>query len=57
MFRDSFGNGMIQFISEESSTAIYVWTHVFDWAIIEQEKPTIVIHEISEKLIHKFLEE
>jgi hypothetical protein len=57
MFRDSFGNGMIQFISQESSTAIYVWTHVFDWAIIEQEKPTIVIHEISEKLIHKFLEE
>lgn len=57
MFKDSFGNGMVQFISEESSTAIYVWTHVFDWAIIEQEKPNIVIHEISEKLIHKFLEE
>jgi hypothetical protein len=57
MFRDSFGNGMIQFISQESSKAVYVWTHVFDWAIIEQEKPDVVIHEISEKLIHKFLEE
>jgi hypothetical protein len=57
MFKDSFGNGMTQFISQESSRAIYVWTHVFDWAIIEQEKPNIVIHEISEKLIHKFLEE
>lgn len=57
MFRDSFGNGMVQFISQESSKAVYVWTHVFDWAIIEQEKPSIVIHEISEKLIHKFLEE
>lgn len=56
-FKDSFGNGMTQFISEESHKAIYVWTHVFDWAIIEKEKPDIVIHEISEKLIHKFLEE
>lgn len=57
VFKDSFGNGMTQFISEESNRAVYVWTHVFDWAIIEQEKPDIVIHEISEKLIHKFLEE
>jgi hypothetical protein len=57
MFRDSFGNGMIQFISQESNKAVYVWTHVFDWAIIEQEKPDVVVHEISEKLIHKFLEE
>lgn len=57
MFKDSFGNGMTQFVSEESYRAVYVWTHVFDWAIIEQEEPDIVIHEISEKLIHKFLEE
>lgn len=57
VFKDSFGNGMTQFISQESCRSVYVWTHVFDWAIIEKEQPDIVIHEISEKLIHKFLEE
>lgn len=55
IFRDSFTNDMIPFLSPRFERGLYLWTHDFDEEIIKQEKPDIVIHEIAEKLIHKLL--
>ena len=45
VFRDSFAGRLIPYLSEHFSRAVYLWQHDFDAAIVEQERPDVVIQE------------
>lgn len=45
IFRDSFGSAMIPYLSEHFSRAVYVWQTNFDPALVEAERPDVVIQE------------
>jgi hypothetical protein len=51
MFRDSFGAGLIPFLSEHFQRIVYVWQDypLFDCDLIERERPDIVIQEMVER--------
>ncbi|MBB6454562.1 hypothetical protein HNQ94_003051 [Salirhabdus euzebyi] len=57
MFRDSFSNALIPYLSENFSSSIYVWDYAFNTDIIQHEKPDIVIHELAERYLHALLDE
>ena len=46
VFRDSFGTGLIPFLSEHFSRAVYLWQNNVDMDVVDAEKPALVIHEI-----------
>ncbi|HEV3203139.1 MAG TPA: hypothetical protein VGY77_02090 [Gemmataceae bacterium] len=51
IFRDSFADALIPFLSEHFQRVFYLWQepYEFDFAAIEREKPAIVIQEIVER--------
>jgi hypothetical protein len=51
MFRDSFGGGLVPFLSEHFQRILYVWQELyeFDAPLIEREHPEVVIQEIVER--------
>lgn len=51
MFRDSFSNALIPYLSENFSRSIFIWKPQVDFPVIEQEKPDIVIFEIVERYL------
>lgn len=51
MFRDSFANALIPYLSESFSRIAYVWTRDVKMQIVERERPDIVIHEISARFV------
>jgi len=57
MFRDSFTVYLIPLLSEHFSRSTYVWTPIWVPAIVEQEKPDIVVHELMEVFIDELLDE
>lgn len=58
-FHDSFFWEIMPFVGEHFSRAVYVWVkpwrksgpHVFDKALIEREKPDVVVEEIAERFL------
>ena len=46
IFRDSFGTALVPFLSEHFSRAVYLWQYNVDPAVVEQERPDVVIHEL-----------
>jgi alginate O-acetyltransferase complex protein AlgJ len=46
VFRDSFASSLIPFLSEHFSRAVYLWQYNVDPAVIEQERPDVVIQEL-----------
>jgi len=46
MFRDSFGGRLIPYLSAHFSRAVYLWQNNFEQAVIEAERPTVVIQEM-----------
>lgn len=50
VFRDSFASAMIPFLSEHFSRSAYYWQRNVDPVAIRQEKPTIVIQEMVERI-------
>jgi alginate O-acetyltransferase complex protein AlgJ len=50
MFHDSFGEVLRPFFSEHFARVLYSW-NVFDPMLIEQETPTVVVHEIVERVL------
>ena len=46
IFRDSFGSGLVPFLSEHFSRAVYLWQYNVDPAVIAEERPDVVIHEL-----------
>ncbi len=51
MFRDSFADALIPFLSEHFARITYVWQPDLDVRVIESEHPDVVIHEIVERLL------
>jgi len=43
IFRDSFSTGLLPYLSEHISQAIYKWPYQLDYTAIEQQHPNIVI--------------
>lgn len=53
VFRDSFSNALIPYLSESFHEVLYIWSHDLDpyAELIEQEKPNIVVHEIVSRYV------
>jgi hypothetical protein len=49
MMRDSFANFMIPLLSQNFRRAVYIWDNTFDPALIEREKPDLVLFELVER--------
>ena len=46
MFRDSFGNALIPYLSENFSRILYVWNRDVDPRVVAIEQPDVVIQEV-----------
>ena len=46
IFRDSFTSGLVPFLSEHFSRALYLWEYDVNPAIVEAEQPHVVIQQI-----------
>ena len=46
MFRDSFGNALVPYLSEHFRRILYVWNRDVDPRVVGVEKPDIVIQQI-----------
>ncbi len=55
LFRDSFAAQLIPFLAEHFERILCVWDNDFDRAIIEQERPAVVIHEVVERSLENAL--
>jgi alginate O-acetyltransferase complex protein AlgJ len=49
LFRDSFAAQLIPFLAEHFERMLCIWDGAFDRAIIEHERPSVVIQEIVER--------
>ena len=49
LFRDSFAAQLIPFLAEHFERMLCIWDSAFDRAIIEHERPGIVITELVER--------
>ena len=45
VFMDSFGAGLVPFLSEDFSRVVYLWQNNMDPQIVQQERPQVVIQE------------
>jgi alginate O-acetyltransferase complex protein AlgJ len=45
IFMDSFGAGLVPFLSEDFSRVVYLWQNNMDPQIVRQERPQVVIQE------------
>ena len=53
MFRDSFGNALIPYLSEHFERILYVWDRDVDTRIIDIEQPDVVIQEIVGRFLSR----
>jgi alginate O-acetyltransferase complex protein AlgJ len=51
VFRDSFSNALVPFLSRHFRRAVYLWLNGFDTRVIEREKPDLVIQEYAERML------
>ena len=49
MFRDSFANFLIPMLSQNFRRAVCIWDNTFDPALVEREKPDLVLFELVER--------
>lgn len=50
-FHDSFTRPMVPYLAEGFSRSVFFWSHAFAPAIIEAEKPDVVVLEVVERYI------
>ncbi len=53
VFRDSFSNALIPYLSENFRRVLYVWTRDVEPRFVEREQPDIVIQEIAGRLLDR----
>jgi hypothetical protein len=53
MFRDSFGNALIPYLSEHFRRILYVWDRDVDPSVVAREKPDVVIQQIVSRLLER----
>lgn len=51
MFRDSFASAWVPYFNKAFTESIFIWSHQFDRALIEQEKPDVVVLEMVERYV------
>ncbi len=51
MFRDSFANALVPYLSESFSRIVYVWERDVNRQVVEAERPDVVIQEIAERFL------
>ncbi len=51
IFRDSFGGHLIPFLAAHFQRTLCVWDHNLDRAVIERERPALVISEMVERAL------
>jgi hypothetical protein len=51
ILRDSFSEGYMPTLSEKFRRTTWLWTHELDMRLVEQEKPDIVIVEMTERFL------
>ena len=57
LFRDSFAAQLIPFLAEHFERMICIWDNDFDRAIVEHERPAVVIQEVVERALEgRFLQ-
>lgn len=56
MYRDSYTNLMLVYLSAHFSRSVYLWTHEYSAEVVEIEKPNVVVFEIVETHLDKLLE-
>jgi len=49
IFRDSFGEALIPWLSQAFGRAVWRWSYGFDEALIERERPMVVIQQFVER--------
>jgi hypothetical protein len=52
VFHDSFARSWLQFLGQHFKEVIYVWQYNWDCALIERERPNIVIDETIERFFN-----
>jgi hypothetical protein len=55
IFRDSFSDALVPFLSEHFSRAVYLWQNDFDASIVDEEHPDVVIQEIVGRHLYNFI--
>lgn len=53
VFRDSYANALIPYLSENFRRVLYVWTRDVEASFVEREKPDIVIQQIAGRLLDR----
>ena len=53
VFRDSFSNALIPYLSENFRRVLFVWTRDVEAKYVLREKPDIVIQEIAGRLLDR----
>ena len=54
MFRDSFGSALVPFLAEHFRRSLFLWQYDFDPAVIEKEKPDVVIWLMTSRRLQWF---
>jgi len=49
MFRDSFTTALAPLLSEHFARIVYLWQDAFDTAVVERERPDVVLYEFVER--------
>ena len=55
MFRDSYARHLYPYLAHHFNRSAYLWTTTFDRDLVEQEKPDMVIWELSERFIPTYV--
>lgn len=55
MFRDSFSDALVPYLSENFSRSVYIWKSEIDFSVIEREQPDVVIYEVVERYLGTLL--
>ena len=55
IFRDSFMSGMVPFLSEHFSRAVYLWQNDVDRDLVLRERPNLVIFEIVGRRLQTYV--
>jgi alginate O-acetyltransferase complex protein AlgJ len=51
MFRDSFCDRLMPLLSDHFRRIVYCWQYVFDYELVERERPDVVIQEVVERAL------
>jgi alginate O-acetyltransferase complex protein AlgJ len=51
MFRDSFCDRLMPLLSDHFRRIVYCWQYIFDYELVERERPDVVIQEFVERVL------